>query len=75
MFGEKLLVAPIIYKDETEREVYLPSSTEWIDIFDQKEYKGGQIVKVDAPLDKIPVFVRKEFKNDFKDLLNFVADN
>ena len=75
MFGEKLLVAPIIYKDETEREVYLPISTEWIDIFDQKEYKGGQIVKVDAPLDKIPVFVRKEFKNDFEDLLNFIADN
>lgn len=75
MFGEKLLVAPIIHKDETEKEVYLPNSTEWIDIFDQKEYKGGQVVKVDAPLDKIPVFVRKEFKNEFKDLLEFIADN
>lgn len=72
MFGEKLLVAPILEKGDRKRELYLPGTCKWIDIFDRKVYEGGNYVKVDAPIEKIPVFVRKEFEADFEELINFI---
>lgn len=64
MFGEKLLVCPISEKGQVECEVYLPKLTDgskWTDTFSQKKYDGGQIVKVESPLSRIPVFSRGEF--------------
>ncbi|WP_417354505.1 glycoside hydrolase family 31 protein [Flavobacterium sp.] len=59
MFGEELLVAPVVQKGDITKDVYLPEG-EWIDYNDGKtSYKGGQWVTVDAPLNVIPVFVKK----------------
>lgn len=59
MFGEELLVAPVLKKGERVKRVYLPEG-EWIDFNDKKtEYLGGQLVPYKAPLNTIPVFVRK----------------
>ena len=58
MFGSEYLVAPILHAGQTEREVYLPQGT-WVNINDNKSYKGGQRVSVAAPIDCIPVFRRK----------------
>ncbi len=74
MFGEKLLVAPILYKGQNSRELYLPGSCKWVDIFDKKVYEGGNTVTVDAPIDKIPVFVREDYVGEFEDLLKFAAE-
>ena len=38
--------------------MYLPQSADWFDFWTGKRFKGGQTVKADAPLDKIPLFVR-----------------
>ena len=58
MFGHEYLVAPVLHAGQTEREVYLPAGT-WVNINDNKQYKGGQRVTVAAPIDCIPVFKRK----------------
>ena len=58
MFGDKLLVAPIVYKDAEEREVYLPGGAKWTNLHDGTVYDGGQAVNVKAPLEVIPVFTR-----------------
>lgn len=59
IFGEELLVAPVLKKGERVKRVYLPEG-EWIDFNDKKtEYLGGQQVPYKAPLNTIPVFVRK----------------
>jgi len=42
-----------------EREVYLPAGTEWVDAYTKETCTGGQRVTVPAPIDIIPVFVRK----------------
>ena len=31
----------------------------WIEYFTGKEYNGGQKIEADAPLDTIPIFIRK----------------
>ncbi|MBO5378860.1 MAG: DUF4968 domain-containing protein [Clostridia bacterium] len=59
MFGGDLLVAPIINENELSRQVYLPSSKDaWINVWTGEGYTGGQTVEVDAPIDKIPLFIR-----------------
>lgn len=59
MFGEEILVAPVLKKGERVKRVYLPDG-EWIDFNDKKtEYLGGQTVPYKAPLNRIPIFVKK----------------
>jgi alpha-glucosidase (family GH31 glycosyl hydrolase) len=59
MLGNDLLVS-VVWKDgKTLQEVYLPEGETWTDLWTNEEYKGGQTVEVNAPLHKIPVFMRK----------------
>lgn len=60
MFGPAVLVAPILYEGERARKVYLPQGCQWIDVFTAKKYQGGQTIKVAAPLDQIPLFMRAD---------------
>ena len=50
-----LLVAPVVEKGRTEREVYLPEGT-WIDLWSGEEHRGPARISVDAPLEKLPLF-------------------
>ena len=58
MFGSKYLVAPVFCEDQFSRKVYLPSGC-WENVNDGKEYEGGQTIECSAPIDCIPVFLRK----------------
>ena len=58
-FGDDLVVAPIFEAGATERTVYLPAGTAWIDANTRTRYEGGQYVTVPAPIDVIPVFARE----------------
>ncbi|NEU08527.1 DUF4968 domain-containing protein [Flavihumibacter sp. R14] len=59
LFGKELLVAPVVEKGATTKKVYLPEG-DWIDFNDGKtSYKGGQWITAAAPLNVIPLFVRK----------------
>lgn len=58
MFGPEYLVAPILYPDQTSREVYLPAGT-WKYLPDGSVCEGGRTVKCDAPIDSMPVFQKQ----------------
>ena len=58
MFGPAFLVAPVTEQGATAREVYLPSGTDWYNYWTNKKVQGGQTIRVDAPIDIIPLFVR-----------------
>lgn len=58
MFGSAFLVAPVVEKGKTSREVYLPKGSTWYDYWTGKKYPGGQRILADAPLDVLPLFVR-----------------
>lgn len=55
MFGTEYLVAPVLYANQYSRNVYLPDGL-WKNLNDGKEYKGGQTITCDAPIEYIPVF-------------------
>ena len=42
----------------TSREVYLPAGTDWYNFWTNERLHGGQELKVQAPIDQIPLFVR-----------------
>ena len=61
MFGDQLMVCPVMEMGARQRVVYLPELPDggfWTDYYTGKKIKGGQTITADAPLDKIPVFKR-----------------
>jgi alpha-glucosidase len=57
MWGDDLLVAPVLRKGVRRRRVYLPAG-DWYDFWSGTRVLGGRSVLVDAPLERIPLFVR-----------------
>jgi len=58
MYGPALLVAPLWESGAREREVYLPEG-EWTSLWDESEsHTGPKTIRVKAPLDFIPVYVK-----------------
>ena len=72
LFGDDLLVAPVLEPGATERELYLPDGG-WIDLWRAVAYdegsgglelgraallRGGRSVTVPAPLEELPTMVR-----------------
>jgi alpha-glucosidase len=58
LLGPSLLVAPVAKPGARQRAVYLPAGGEWYDYWTKQKHTGGRYVTVDAPLDKLPLFVR-----------------
>ena len=58
MFGPAFLVAPVTEQGQVEKDVYLPAGSDWYDFWTKEKLAGGRWVKVAAPIDRIPVFVK-----------------
>ena len=59
LLGKEFLIAPVVEEGATTKEVYLPEG-DWADYNNPKNvYEGEQEIEVDAPLDVIPMFVKK----------------
>jgi len=58
MFGPALLVNPVLKADATRRSVYLPASPKWYDFWTGESVSGGKEIDAEAPLDRIPLYVR-----------------
>ena len=70
IFGGSIMVCPVTkpmyYLPNSEktdaektRTVYLPKGCGWYDFYTEKYYEGGQYIEADAPIDKIPLFVKE----------------
>ncbi len=58
MVDQDFLVAPILQEGQTKRAVYLPAG-QWLDFWTGAEYSGQNTILVDAPIDKLPLFIKK----------------
>ncbi len=57
LFGEYMLVAPVIEPQKNRRTVYLPKGR-WYDSDYDYIYEGGREYEIYAPQNRIPVFIR-----------------
>jgi alpha-D-xyloside xylohydrolase len=57
LFGPAILVSPVTTEGATSRTVYLPKAT-WYDFWTGEKSEGGKRIEADAPLEKLPLFVR-----------------
>jgi alpha-D-xyloside xylohydrolase len=58
MFGPAILVNPVLKANTTKRDVYLPAAPAWYDFWTGKLLNGNQEIDADAPLERLPLFVR-----------------
>lgn len=58
MFGDNMLIAPIVQEGKSNRQVYLPKGF-WMDLFTKTVFEGGRFVDVYAQIGEIPVFIRQ----------------
>lgn len=57
MFGNALMICPVYEYKARSREVYFPAGTGWYNLYDGKYTRGGQKLHVQAPYNRMPVFV------------------
>ncbi|MBE5856590.1 MAG: family 31 glucosidase [Lachnospiraceae bacterium] len=60
MYGADILVAPVLEAGARKRKVYLPLGYTWLESRTGIEYNGGEEVVVDAPIDYMPTFTKKQ---------------
>jgi alpha-D-xyloside xylohydrolase len=58
MFGPAILVSPVLQPDASRRTLYLPDSPAWYDFWTGAPQRGGREIDANAPLDRIPLYVR-----------------
>jgi alpha-glucosidase (family GH31 glycosyl hydrolase) len=58
LFGEEMLVAPVVEQGATQRRVELPAGSDWIDFNTGTRFAGGTTVTVDAPPERLPLFLK-----------------
>ena len=59
MFGPALMACPVGYYKARNRAVYFPKQTGWYDLYTGEHINGGLRLIVDAPYERIPVYVRE----------------
>jgi alpha-D-xyloside xylohydrolase len=57
LFGPALMVCPVYAYKARSREVYFPAGAGWYDFYSGKYLLGGERRIVDAPYNRIPLFV------------------
>ncbi|MCR5687419.1 MAG: glycoside hydrolase [Lachnospiraceae bacterium] len=86
MLGPALLIAPVyvpmyylpgsvkIEDVPKSRKVYLPKGNGWYDLHTGTFYEGGRWTDADAPIDRIPVFVREGSVLPLSDDISFTDE-
>ncbi len=57
LFGDGMMVCPVA-SSQSITEVYLPGTTDWYRLSNDKVYAGGSNYFVESPLEDVPVFVK-----------------
>lgn len=58
LFGDHVLVSPVLEKGKKKTETYLPKGN-WFHFWDHKKLKGQQTHNVKAPLERTPFYIKE----------------
>ncbi len=67
LLGPDVLVAPVLQEGARSRTVYLPAGQRWRCAWTDAPHEGGATVQAEAPLSRIPVFLRAESRLALRD--------
>ena len=76
MFGDYLLVSPVLDKGQTSKSIYLPKGT-WIDYFKGTTYSGGKTIDYDVDSktwSDVPLFIKQGAIIPSQDYENYVGE-
>ncbi len=59
MFGPSIMVNPVYKYKARNRGIYFPENTGWYDLLTGEYQEGGKRETIEAPYEKIPLFVRE----------------
>ena len=59
MFGPAFMACPVAKYQARNRKVYFPKASGWYDLYNGEFISGGQSLVVDAPYERMPVYVRE----------------
>ncbi|MFK5604831.1 glycoside hydrolase family 31 protein [Haloferax volcanii] len=74
LFGDDMLLAPVVEAGATERDVYLPAGETWVDFWTNEVYDGGQWMTVDVPIDHLPIYVRKDSVIPMREMQQYTGE-
>ncbi|MDE7349559.1 MAG: DUF5110 domain-containing protein, partial [Muribaculaceae bacterium] len=57
MFGD-IMACPVTDPGVDSRDVYLPAGADWYDFWTGKRFAGGEKISAEAPLNRLPLFVK-----------------
>ena len=58
MFGPSFMVSPVYRYGDRSREIYFPQAEGWYDFYSGKFQAGGERKVIEAPYERIPLYVR-----------------
>ncbi|WP_299102157.1 TIM-barrel domain-containing protein [uncultured Winogradskyella sp.] len=58
LWGNDILVSPVLEPKITEQEVYFPKDNVWFDFYTDEKIKGGQIKTIELNENSIPTYIR-----------------
>ncbi len=58
IFGDKILVCPILEPNATGRRMYIPRG-KWYNFWDDTVISGGRETRVEADIDSMPIFIKE----------------
>jgi alpha-glucosidase len=73
LFGENILVAPVVEQGKRFRAVYLPQG-QWVDFWTKEAFEGEQIVAKEAPLDVCPIYIKAGSVIPNDPVMNYVGE-
>ncbi|MCR8746578.1 glycoside hydrolase family 31 protein [Romboutsia lituseburensis] len=59
LFGENIMVAPVLEQGKKARMIYLPKGENWIDYWTKESFEGGQYIIKEAPLEICPIYIKE----------------
>ncbi len=74
MFGDSMMLAPVVKEGQTQRDIYLPRGTKWINYWTGQEYNGGQTISQNVALGDLPIFVKKNSMIPTRDVQQYTDE-